>query len=35
LKKLSIESFGRNKKTYYGESIPKFMNSNVEPMLGQ
>ena len=33
LRKLAIESFSKNKKVYFGESIPKFMQSNVDPMV--
>ena len=33
LRKLAIESFTNNTKVYFGESIPKFMQTNVEPMM--
>ena len=33
LKKLAIESFSKNNKVYFGESIPKFMSANVDPMV--
>ena len=33
LRKLAIESFSKNNKVYFGESIPKFMSANVDPMV--
>jgi hypothetical protein len=33
LRKLAIESFSKNNKVYFGESIPKFMQTNVDPMI--
>jgi len=30
---MAIESFSKNNKVYFGESIPKFMADNVEPMV--
>ena len=35
LRKLAIESFSSNTKIYFGESIPKFLSSNVDPMVAE
>lgn len=35
LRKLAIESFSKNTKMYFGESIPKFLQTNVESVLAE